>query len=420
MKVTVVPNKNIFTCISVPPSKSIAHRLVIGACLAKGESKISNVDLSRDIKATINCMSKLKADIAYKDKQLIINGSINRLSEEVVLNADESGSTLRFLIPLFALSDQKVIFKGEGRLLKRPLSVYEDIFKKQNLLFDLKQDGLHIKGPLKPGVFELSGDVSSQFITGLLFALPLLKEDSVIKIKPPFESESYVDITLDILKQFNIRIDKQDDLTYYVYKNQQYSNGEYHIEGDFSQMSFFLALGLLNNGIKITGLNKHSRQGDKAIVDIAKMMNGKVTDDFSCLKSDLKGATIDLHDVPDLGPIIMAMATQAEGKTHLLNAGRLRIKESDRISAMEMELKKLGCKISSTYDEVFIEGKTKIGGKVVLDSHNDHRIVMALSILASIAEKEVTIKNAEAINKSYPDFFNDLRKTGIEVKEDDI
>lgn len=421
MKVKIIPNINNNKSIRIPSSKSVAHRNVICASLSSGLSIIENIDLSNDIEATISCMEALGAKINVINNKLYIEGIKDfNIKDNLIINCEESGSTLRFLIPIFALFDKEVVFKGKGRLLERPLDIYKEIFDKQGLLFSLENDGLHIKGPIKPDEFVINGNVSSQFISGLLFALPLLNEDSYIRIIPPFESKSYVDITLDILEKFGIKIVKINKFEYKILKNQTYTSGVYFTEGDFSQMSFFLALGLINSELKIEGLNANSLQGDKEIIEIVSKMNGKVSEDFRCFKSDLISTEIDLNNCPDLGPIIMAIATQATGKTHIFNAKRLRIKESDRIFAMESELKKLGCNISSNYDEVFIEGKTEIEGNVVVNSHNDHRIVMALSILSTIAKNAVTIENAEAINKSYPNFFNDLRKLGIEVIEYDI
>ena len=423
MKVSIKPNKNNQNIISIPPSKSMSHRAMIGAGLSNGKSTIGNIDYSNDILTTIDCMRKLGTNIIQEDKYLVIEGVDKfEIKEKTVVDCSESGSTIRFLIPIFALSDKEVIFTGSKRLMERPLNVYKEIFEKQGLMFNYQEDGLHIKGPLKSDTFEIDGSISSQFITGLLYALPLLKEDSIIKISEPFESKSYIDLTIQSLKQFNINIDILENNTYKVYGNQKYTPLKTAIEGDFSQMSFFCALGQINDVVNINGLKMDSLQGDKEIVEIIKNMNGKIDEGliYRSYPSELQGCVVDLQNCPDLGPIVMALATQAKGKTHIINAGRLRIKESDRILAMETELKKLGCNINSTDSEVFIEGPTQIEGGINLQGHNDHRIVMALSILATISNKEISIDEAHAINKSYPNFFNDLRKLGIEVIENDI
>ncbi len=417
MRVKIIPSKNNYNEIIAPPSKSIAHRNVIGASLAKGRSVVKNIVLSKDIQATISCMREIGAKITYDNNTLYIDSNgLSSIDENTIVDCNESGSTLRFLIPLFAISNKEVIFKGNGRLLERPLNIYQEIFDKHGLLFKLKEDGLHIKGPLKAGVFEIKGNVSSQFITGLLMTLPLLKENSFIKVIPPFESKSYVDVTLKVLNDFGIKINVIDEYNYEIAGNQNYQSKEYYTEGDYSQIAFFAGLGLINNDLKLLGLERNSNQGDKAIIDIINSMGGLIEDDFTCKKSDLSGIDIDLADCPDLGPILMALATQADGETHIINAGRLRIKESDRIAAMEAELKKLGCEVKSSFDEIFIKGKTLLKGGVVLNSHNDHRIVMALSIISTIAQKPVVIENAESVEKSYPNFFNELKNIGIEVE----
>ena len=423
MKVKIKPGKNNENIINIPSSKSIAHRVIIGASLSEGVSNISNVNYSNDIIATINCMEKLGAKIALKDDSLIVEGiNLLDINDKEIIDCNESGSTLRFLIPIFALTDKEVIFTGSKRLMERPLNVYKEIFDKQGLLFKYEDDGLHIKGPLKSDDFIIDGSVSSQFITGLLYALPLLEDDSTLTILEPYESESYINLTVDALNKFNIDLEKENNLFYKIKGSQKYKSNDCTIEGDFSQMSFFSALGQINSIVKIDGLNVNSKQGDKAIIDIIKNMNGNIEEGniYISKPSNLIGTIVDLKDCPDLGPIVMALATQAKGDTHIINAGRLRIKESDRILAMETELKKLGCNITSSETEVFIKGKTKIKGGITLFGHNDHRIVMALSILATIAENEIVIEDAHAITKSYPNFFKDLIKLGIEVEEYDI
>lgn len=423
MKVIIKPGKNNSSTINIPPSKSMAHRAIIAASLSEGVSNITNINYSKDILATISCMRKLGAIIEESKDNLVIKGiNVLNIKDNEVVDCNESGSTLRFLIPIFALSNKEVIFTGSKRLLERPLNVYKEIFDKQGLLFEYKEDGLHIKGPLRSDDFIIDGSVSSQFITGLLYALPLLKEDSTLTIVEPYESESYINLTVEALNKYGINLDRESNLVYKIKGNQNYTSNDYFVEGDFSQMSFFSALGQINNTLAISGLKVNSKQGDKAIIDIIKDMNGHIDEGsiYVSSPSDLKGTTIDLKDCPDLGPILMALATQAQGKTHIINAGRLRIKESDRILAMETELKKLGCDISSSETEVFVKGKTDIRGDVTLYGHNDHRIVMALSILSTIARHNVVIEGAQAITKSYPNFFNDLRKLGIEVEEYDI
>lgn len=416
MKVNITPKKIDFGNIIIPPSKSLAHRAIICACLAFGRSVISNIDYSVDIRATIEGMRHLGANIEENGNTLFIDGIRSFRYDGHIVNCHESGSTLRFFLPLFSLCEEKVIFEGSRRLIERPQSVYETLFQQQGISFVREYPYIMIDGKLQSGELTLKGSVSSQFITGLLFTLPLLKHDSVIHIEPPFESRSYVDLTIQMLRCFQVDVTYENAYTLKIKGNQQYHATDIHVEGDYSQLVFWASLGLLNNSVETHGLSLDSLQGDKAVLTILKSMNANIehlTDGYKFYPGKLTGTVIDLKDCPDLGPMLFALATQANGTTTFQNAGRLRIKESDRIEAMERELKKLGCSISSTCDTVTIVGPTKLNGDVDLHGHNDHRIVMALAILATIAEHAVTIDDAQAIRKSYPAFFKDLESCGI-------
>ena len=419
MRARITPAKIDSGNITIPPSKSLAHRAIICACLAPGRSVISNIDYSVDIRATIEGMRHLGASIKeYKDT-LFIDGIETFQYDGDVVNCHESGSTLRFFLPLFSLTGKRATFSGSKRLIERPQNVYEMLFQEQGIDFVRTYPNIIIDGRLKPGELTLKGNVSSQFITGLLFALPLLEADSKIHIEPPFESRSYVDLTIQMLKRFQIIVEYEDAYTLAIKGNQQYQPTDVLVEGDYSQLVFWASLGVLNHSVETHGLDLHSLQGDKKTIDIFQSMNAgiKVLDDgYQFCPGTLNGTVIDLNDCPDLGPMLFALATQANGKTTFQNAGRLRIKESDRIKAMETELKKLGCSISSTFGTVTITGPVKLQGNVTLHGHNDHRIVMALSILATIADEPITIDDAQAISKSYPGFFKDLASCGIFIE----
>lgn len=420
MKVTIYPTKNKFSDIYLPCSKSLAHRAIICASLARGRSVINNVDLNEDIVATIEALKHFKASINYIDQErkLIIDGH-GLEYDSGIINACESGSTLRFLIPLIALCDMEGTFIGSKRLMQRPQSVYEDIFAKQNISY-YRDDKIVIKGKLTSGTYEVDGDISSQFISGLMFALPLLDGDSIIRIKPPYSSKSYVDLTIDVLKSFGITIQQCDEYTYHIGGQQQYIANDYNLEADYSQLVFFASLGLINNGIRCFNFYSDSLQGDKELIANIQRMNGQITrleNGFRFDYSNLEATTIDLQDTPDLGPMLFALATQAQGTTRFINVHRLRLKESDRILAMETELRKLGCNITSMDNEVIVTGKSDIvSNGLVLDSHNDHRVIMSLCILATIANDKLVIDNCMAINKSYPTFFDDLKKCGIRLE----
>ena len=419
MRARITPAKINSGNITIPPSKSLAHRAIICACLAPGRSVISNIDYSVDIRATIEGMRHLGASIKEDKDTLFIDGIETFQYDGDVVNCHESGSTLRFFLPLFSLTGKRATFSGSKRLIERPQNVYEMLFQEQGIDFVRTYPNIIIDGRLKPGELTLKGNVSSQFITGLLFALPLLETDSKIHIEPPFESRSYVDLTIQMLKRFQIIVEYEDAYTLAIKGNQQYQPTDVRVEGDYSQLVFWASLGVLNHSVETHGLDLHSLQGDKKTIDIFQSMNAgiKVLDDgYQFCPGTLNGTVIDLNDCPDLGPMLFALATQANGKTTFQNAGRLRIKESDRIEAMETELKKLGCSISSTFGTVTITGPVKLQGNVTLHGHNDHRIVMALSILATIADEPITIDDAQAISKSYPGFFKDLASCGIFIE----
>lgn len=398
--------------VTIPPSKSMAHRAIICAALAQGKSTITNVAFSQDIMATIEGMRLLGATIKTNADTVIVEGikDFTALQQEEVFCC-ESGSTLRFFIPLFSLCNQKVRFTGQGRLMQRPQEVYETIFHEQGLTFQQSDKGIVIDAPLHHGEFTLQGNVSSQFISGLLFTLPFMKGDSILHIQPPFESKSYVDLTIQMLDTFGVKAYFKDEVTIIVPGNQTYKPFHYEIEGDYSQLAFFAVLAAIHNDLTITGVSHQSKQGDKQIIDILKAFNVRIEEverGYKIYKSPLQAASIDVSNCPDLGPILTVLGMYSPGNTHIYNAGRLRIKESDRIEAMETELKKFGVKISSTEDEIQIQGNASYMCHEDLRGHNDHRIVMALSIAATCSQSACVIDDAQAINKSYPTFFEDL------------
>lgn len=418
MRVKVCASK-VNGAIRVPSSKSDAHRAIISASLAQGQtSLIKEVDFNEDIMATINAMKAFGAIIEVEGSNVKVKGASLSLKDELYFDAKESGSTLRFLIPLFAQFSKKTIVTGSKRLLERPLDVYLKLMKDGILL---KNDNLILNYKFKGANFVIPGNISSQFISGLLFLLPLLKEDSMIEILPPFESKSYVLMTISTLKKFGVNI-KMDDNKIFIPGNQEYKACSYEVEGDFSQAAFFMALGSLNNDLIIEGLNKDSLQGDKVIIDILRSMGAQIeftNNHLLVKKSQLKGTIIDIADCPDLGPILMVVASFSQGETRLINAGRLRLKESDRVSSMEEELRKFGVDIYSNNDEVIIKGCSNfIISNEIINSHNDHRIAMSLSILmTSLNDGHIILDNAQCINKSYPNFYKDLNSINGKVGE---
>ena len=419
MLVKIEPSKLTSNEIRIPSSKSLGHRAIICASLAKGTSIVSNVDMSKDIEATIGCMEQLGATIDRNGSQLVIKGIDTFSCDNCQLWCNESGSTLRFMIPIASLTGNRVSLKGTKRLLERPQHIYQELFVKEGLLFEQNEEEIIIEGSLIGGVYKIDGNVSSQFISGLLFALPLCAKDSEIHIVGEFASKSYVDLTIDMLKKFGVIITWINDHVLLVKGNQKYQANHVTVEADYSQLAFYAVLGALGQPVNCLYANPFSLQGDKAILDIVSNMGANViwNDNGVIVEGkNLHSTTIDLQNCPDLGPVLFVCASLAKGTTHFVNAKRLRIKESDRVYAMECELKKLGIEITSTEDEVWITG-SKWKTPCLVDGHNDHRIVMALAIGAIVSEKGITISGAEAISKSYPHFFEDLLKLGVKVKE---
>lgn len=383
--------------ISAPPSKSCAHRLLIGAALCSGESVVRNIDLNDDIKATISCLVQMGADISVDGNVAYIKGiGATQRKESLSLFCNESGSTLRFLIPLSFIFSRKTELTGRGRLMARPQSVYERLFTEKGCSFIKRDDALIVEGNLSSGIYELEGDVSSQFITGLLFTLPLLDGDSRIILTTDLQSAPYVDITIDVLSRFGIEISSEES-GYFIKGNQKYLSGEFTCEGDWSNGAFLDAFNMAGGQVSVTGLSDDSHQGDKVYRDFYD----KLSDGF---------CELDITQCPDLGPVIFACAAMKNGAL-VRGTNRLKIKESDRALAMSEELKKFGLNIELGNNQVIIPDVELKAPTEVLRCHNDHRIAMSLAVLCSITGGE--LEDAECVSKSYPDFFKDVEKLGI-------
>lgn len=408
--------------INIPPSKSMSHRAIICASLSEGESLIDNIILSDDIIATLEAMKSfgIEVKISQVDENGICNLHIKGREKLELLNNEidckESGSTLRFLIPMAGLLNKRVTYRGRGKLIERPLDSYYEIFKEQGIYYENDNDKLPltIEGQLKPGTFKIKGNISSQFITGLLFVLPLLPGDSKIIITTELESKGYVDLTLEMLKRFSIDVVSNNYQEFHIKGNQKYKATNYKVEGDFSQAAFFIVAGVLGEELKSSGLNMDSLQGDKAILDIVKSMGADINIDHDLVivkKSKTKGITIDVSQCPDLVPILAVLGSLSQGTTRIINGERLRIKESDRLKAISTELNKLGADVRELEDGLEIKGKENLQGGVV-NSWNDHRIAMALAIASIKCKEPVIIENSKAVEKSYPIFWEDLKRIG--------
>ena len=399
----IINPKKLSGKVTVPPSKSVAHRMIIAAALAEGRSEISNLYPSADILATMDCMRNLGAQIDFSGDTAVING-IGNVPETASLDCNESGSTLRFLIPVACALGVKTEFIGSGRLPQRPITPYLEEFPKHGIAFDYNNTmPFFVSGKLTGGKFYVDGGISSQFITGLLFALPLLEEDSEIVLTSHLESKPYVDITLGTLRDFGCEVTENEN-GYFIKGKQKYKPFCGVVEGDYSQAAFFEVADALGSDIEISGLNVNSFQGDKKIVEICREIvyneNGV-----------LKPFDIDCSDIPDLVPILSVLATFCEGKSRITNVARLRIKECDRLSAMAQCLNKIGGKVTEHSDSLEIEGVgTLEGGEV--ESFNDHRIAMSMAVAATRCKGSLKIKGAECVRKSYPDFFEVYEKLG--------
>lgn len=420
MEVTIYPG-SLAGEILIPPSKSISHRAIICAGLSEGVSTIRNAGISQDIEATCEAMRSFGITVDKAASSLKIKGNAALQLLDSRVNCRESGSTLRFIIPIAALTDKPVTFYGEGKLIERSLEPYFSIFQEQRITYETDSGKLPlcIKGRLSPGEFKLAGNVSSQFISGLMFALPLLKGDSQIRITSELESKPYVDLTIKALEGFSIHIENHDYRTFIIKGNQKYRAVDYYVEGDFSQAAFWLTAGVLGTEVACKGLDMESLQGDKAVVDIIGRMGGRLVAEDGTVRSlpaDTKGIVIDASQCPDLVPILAVLGALSDGRTEIVNAQRLRLKESDRLRAISSELGKLGACIIEKPDGLIIEGVSRlIGGRV--DSWNDHRIAMALAVAAVRCEEPVIISNASCVKKSYPDFWTHYKALGGRIDE---
>lgn len=388
--------------VIVPPSKSYAHRLLIAAALTNKRCTVSNIELSNDIHATINCLETLGKKVTFNKNKVTVETikTFKELEDVLTFDCLESGSTLRFFIPIALTLGKTIIFKGSEKLISRGISVYEEICEKQNIQVIKELNQIKFSGVLKPSIFDIPGNISSQFITGLLFALPLLDGNSYLNITTNLESANYIDITLDVLRLSGIEIVNIDN-HYIVKGNQEYQVSNFVVEGDYSNAAFLDAFNYLDGCVDLMGLKENSMQGDKIYKKYYKLLSCGYT-------------TIDLQNCIDLGPILFVMASIFHG-AHFINTNRLKIKESNRINDLAIELNKFGINVEEYDNEVVIKKQVLQNPTEILKGHNDHRIVMALSVLLTLTGGY--IEDEEAVKKSYPTFFEDLKQIGIEVRQ---
>ena len=401
MKVKILPSKTSGE-VSAPPSKSFAHRYLIGSVLSRGKCVIKNIADSDDISATLLCIEQLGGSVTKDGNIVTVIPTNEKQIENAVFDCKESGSTLRFFIPVvLATGAKNCTFSGSERLLARGIKEYEKLFENSDIKINSDEKSIEVNGTLSAGNYEISGEVSSQYTTGMLFALSGLSGKSTLKITGNAESRAYVDMTIKVLKDFGADIAEPEKNFFEINGKGRLSPGEFTVEGDWSNAAFLIALSRLLGTISVSGLNENSVQGDR----------------FSSVAFDAldgENAEIDLKDCPDLAPILFAYAAYKNGGK-FINTRRLRVKESDRANVMAEELKKFGANVKVYENSVEIE-KTQLKPPIVpLCGHNDHRIVMALSVLAAVFGAE--IDGTEAVNKSYPDFFRVIKKAGVNVYE---
>ncbi len=404
MKKAVISPSKLKGSITVPPSKSAMHRALICSALGEKRIEIKPKWNSDDIKATVSALSCLGADITETAEGYLVNPI--KKGTDGIIDCCESGSTLRFLMPVAAALGVNAEFTGRGRLPERSIEEYTKLFPAKGVEISAEKMPYKLKGRLNSGEYKINSTLSSQYITGLLFALPLLDGDSVILPEAKLTSRGYIDMTLDIMKQFGVEVTEKDN-AFYIKGNQKYSfdEDEYYVEGDWSQAAFFLTAKALGADISVKGVDFLSKQGDKEIAEILNEM-GK--------SGSIKATEIDAENIPDLVPILSVAAVFAEGETRIFNAARLRAKESDRLKAMCEGLANMGAFISEAPDGLIILGGYPLKGGIC-KGYNDHRIVMALSIAAAFAEGVTEIDDAQSIEKSYPTFFEDYKNLGGNV-----
>lgn len=412
MDLTIYPSK-LAGEVTPPSSKSQAHRALIAAALGGGISTISNLADSQDIQATRRCLSALGALVEDLGPGTLrvhgLGNSIPQAGPFPTLDCGESGSTLRLLIPVALLVQGQAAFTGRGRLMERPLAPYEDLFRGKGIGWSMEHGVLTLDSgrgydrlALDPGEYRLPGDVSSQFITGLLFALPLLEGDSDLLLTAPLESRGYVDLTLDVLDRFGVVAEPREN-GFHIPSGQMYQARDLAVEADWSQAAFWYAANHLGGQVDILGMDPASRQGDREIAAYSRMLarSGQVE--------------LDVSQCPDLAPPLAAMAAVRTGTTRLTNAARLRAKESDRLASVTRALRAMGGQVEEYADSLTIHGVKRLPGGGVVDCANDHRIAMMAAVCAASAEAPVKLLGAECVRKSYPEFWTHFQSLGGEL-----
>jgi len=412
--------------VKAPPSKAYTHRALIAASLSGDESVVQHPLVCEDTVATVEACRMLGASITLDDESAVVKGLTNPRTPEDVVDCGGSGSTIRFLTPVCALADGMSVLSGNGSLRRRPMEPLLEALRKLGVnCYSTRGNGcppiVVFGGGIKGGKATIVGDVSSQFISGLLFALPKARESTEINVTTELESSSYVEMTVEVLSKHGVRVGASGDYrSFHIPNGQVYRRFNHLVPGDYSSAAFLLAAAAVTNSkVQVTGLPKDTCQGDKVILESLGAMGVKLLigpDYVEVLGCDqpLKGLTVDVKQTPDLTPVYAVLGCYARGKTVVEGAGRLRFKESDRLYTIASELRKMGAKVLDFEDLLVVEGPVKLYG-ASLEAHNDHRVAMACAVAALGAEGCTTIRGVESISKSYPNFVKDMRSLGAMV-----
>ena len=406
--------------IAAPASKSEAHRRMICAGLTKGATTLTGFMDSDDMAATGRCLKALGAQVEQGEDTLTITGRAKKIAKLPVLDCGESGSTLRFFMPIALAMTKGGVFRMHGRLGQRPMDVYQDLFVPRGVRWRMGVgcDGaaeLTVRGELEAGHYVLPGNVSSQFVSGLLFALPLLEEDSTLTVQPPVESAGYIRMTVEALQQSGVKLEELAPFSWRIAGNQHYQARDGHLSGDYSQAAVLLCADALGHQVTVSHLARETTQGDRAVLAHLAALGAQVTENAEgvTVKAEkLCGAELDMSGCPDIAPILALVCQLAEGESRLTGCGRLRLKECDRLAATVESLNLLGGNARAEGDTIVIQGVKALKGGVKLPNYNDHRMVMLGMIAASVAQEPVAVDGVEALNKSWPEFVNVYQNLG--------
>lgn len=385
--------------IIVPPSKSISHRALICAALADGQSLLHNVLDCEDTRATADALTALGAAITANGADVTVDG-IGSPAVNADIDCRESGSTLRFMLPVAAALGTASVFDGRANLPNRPITPYLDEFPKHGVTFDSDKMPYRLHGKLTGGEFPVTGDISSQFITGYMLAMPLTGENCTIHLTSELQSRPYAELTADVMNTFGVSVDIGTD-DFRINAGSTFKPREYTVEADMSQAAFFLVANAVGGSTEPVNLNPDSKQGDRAIVDIVREFE----------RSEGMAFDVNAEDIPDLVPILTVLACFADGTSHITGCGRLRIKECDRLAAISTELNKLGARIEAGADFLTVHGVKELHGGDC-DTYSDHRIAMSLAVASQRCTEPLIIRGADCVSKSYPEFFTDFIKLG--------